>query len=83
MCFVLFVCCPTCVLILAAQGRLGMKVVCVCVRNSIRKEFIEQWSQGSGSAISSPNSALLTSSVSETRRGMLYMYVRVYTHTFY
>lgn len=48
MCFVLFVCCPTCVLIPAAQGRLGVKVVCVCFRNSTRKELTEQWSHGSG-----------------------------------
>lgn len=48
MCFVLFVCCPTCVSIPAAQERLGVKVGCMCFRNSTRKELIQQRSRGSG-----------------------------------
>lgn len=48
MWFVLFVCCPTCVSIPAARERSGMKVGCVCVRNSTRKELIQQQSRGSG-----------------------------------
>lgn len=41
-------CCPTCVSIPAALGRLGVKVGCVCFRNSTRKELIKQWLQDSG-----------------------------------
>lgn len=69
-CFVLFVCFPTCVLILAAQERLVVKVGCVWFRNSTRKRahsamVLGQWDQ------LSPHLTLpiCTSSVLETRKG--------------